>query len=466
MKFFICKDKSKFTKQQHVENYGDWYFIRDDKVEIWKFADHIVLYCGYLIEGDIEEVCSNFSFREANGNFFAVKLTTNDYDLSVDYFQNHKLFRSEKYGIEITNHLPYMTIKEADLVGEDLYLDRHGQEHSNAECTTFYDHVVIFNPLYNYRQDAKDAFAQEVWQDVEGLTEYIHQCMKDHSEVIKEKYPLRYCSLSDGLDSALQSLFFREDLQLLYSLDACKSKNQHEYLKRAQSNFPNTHHYTFLSKDNYQECLNHLVDSSCRQQACIPTYKHLKMQERLPDILMYGSNGNEMFVRDLLHHVLVLILKYYSYNTKHMEDMVKMDICSKSDMYGSAYWNDDKNAEEVFHKYIDEVICRLRDVPHKWIVDTLMRVCSPRLYNRAISANMDIMSSSIYNDRRIFHEFMKGRNDWLQTNAMDAPVQMAILDMYGYNFTTPRRCNSSSEDKLLYTTSQEATVESDMRQNI
>ena len=181
---------------------------------------------------------------------------------------------------------------------------------------------------------------------------------------------------------------------------------------------------------------------------------------------MYGSNGNEMFVRDLLHHVLVLILKYYSDNTQHMENMVKMDICSKSDMYGSAYRNDEENAEEVFHKYIDKVMCRLRDVPHKWIVDTLARICSPRLYNRAISANMDIMSSSIYNDRRIFHEFMKGRNDWLQTNAMEAPVQMAILDMYGYNFTTPRRCNSLGEDKLLYTTSQEATVESDLRQNI
>ena len=35
MKFFICKDKSKFTKKQTIESYGEWSFIRDAKVEMW-----------------------------------------------------------------------------------------------------------------------------------------------------------------------------------------------------------------------------------------------------------------------------------------------------------------------------------------------------------------------------------------------------------------------------------------------
>ena len=55
MKFFICKDKSKFTKKQTIESYGEWSFIRDTKVKMWVGPDHIVLYCGYLIEGDIKK---------------------------------------------------------------------------------------------------------------------------------------------------------------------------------------------------------------------------------------------------------------------------------------------------------------------------------------------------------------------------------------------------------------------------
>ena len=84
MRFFLCKDKSKFTKQQTIESYGEWYFIRDNKVKMWVGPDHIVLYCGYLIEGDMQEVCENFSFKEANGNFFAVKLVSSGLSLATE----------------------------------------------------------------------------------------------------------------------------------------------------------------------------------------------------------------------------------------------------------------------------------------------------------------------------------------------------------------------------------------------
>ena len=55
MRFFLCKDKSKFTKSQNIKQYGDWYFIHEDDVKVYEDNDHLVLYCGYLIEGDIKE---------------------------------------------------------------------------------------------------------------------------------------------------------------------------------------------------------------------------------------------------------------------------------------------------------------------------------------------------------------------------------------------------------------------------
>ncbi len=462
MKFFICNDRSKFTKLQ-PENYGGWFFIREPDVEIWEGEDCIVLYCGYLIEGDIQEVCKEFSFKEANGNFFAVKLTKDNYEISVDYFQNHKLFVSTKYGTEISNHIPYMTIEDIDHTRIWVESDDYGREYSDAARTTYYDHISIFNPQYNYIQDAKDSHAQEVWQDLDELTEYIHQCMQHHSEVIKEKYPLRYCSLSEGIDSALQSVFFPEDLQLLYTVDTADSEQHYDLIKLAQNNFPNTNRYTYKSRRNRKDCLTHLIDSSCRWTSIIPTFRHLNMQKIKPDIFMYGVNGNEMFVRDLIPHVLVLFLKYYSSDTSSMIDKIKSDIYDKGDMYGSAYTN---SVDYDFEGTVDTCIEMYRGLSYEEIEDILMILSTPKLYTRTISSNNNVLSASLYNDRRIFHEVMKGRNDWLETNAMDAPIMRAILDKYDYNFVTPRNCTLSADYEQLNYTAHEATVERDIRQNI
>ena len=144
MRFFLCKDKSKFTKSLSIEQYGDWYFIRDN-INVWEGPDYLVLYCGYLIEGDIIEACKNFSFNDENGNFFAIKLTKDTYEISLDYFQNHKIFVSDKYGIEISNYIPYMTIKEEDIINTtalDATKLKYEREFNVDE--TFYNHIKFF----------------------------------------------------------------------------------------------------------------------------------------------------------------------------------------------------------------------------------------------------------------------------------------------------------------------------------
>ena len=42
MRFFLCKDKSKFTKSLSIEQYGDWYFIRDN-INVWEGPDYIAV---------------------------------------------------------------------------------------------------------------------------------------------------------------------------------------------------------------------------------------------------------------------------------------------------------------------------------------------------------------------------------------------------------------------------------------
>lgn len=489
MRFFICKDKSKFTKDWNVEKFGDWYFMREDDVELFEGKDYIILWCGYLIEGDMRNVLKNFSFRNANGNFFAIKLTKTDYQIELDYFQNHKLFVGDKYGIEITNYMPYMTIKKEDIVRKHVVPDEHEREHTPAEKTTYYDRIFIYDPKYDYIGDAKKAFAQNFWHDQNELTEHIHKCMKQHSEVIKAKYPKRMSALSEGIDSCLQGQFFREDKQLLYILNPCDSGENHKkYIEYTASQFPDTHILTFEAKDNRQHCIDNLIDSSCRWQSMMPTLKQVKMQDEKPDMLMYGGNGNEMFCRDLIPHMLYLCLKYYEKDTEKMKENLLKDISGKHNLYGSMYsmpaeelgGGADANMVLTHHgfsalvnKFMGNMFGNeanrmhyLQKKSYEEFEYVLMNLTTPKLYTRVIAGNLNIMSSSLYSDRRIFYEFLKSEDRWLSGNAMDAPIQRALLDKYNYKFITPRNDIVGAPYEELYSTSYEATIDHDLEQNL
>ena len=480
MRFFICKDKSKFTKDWNIENFGDWYFIRENDVELFEGENFIVLYSGYLIDDDIHEVCKNFSFKKANGNFFAVKLTKDNYELALDYFQNHKLFIGNKHGIEITNYLSYMTIKKEDIVRTSVKPDQYERELSEAERTTYYDKIFIFDPDYDYVQDAKNAFAQEIWHDQAELTEYIHGCMKQHADIIKEKYPVRMCSLSEGFDSAVQGQFFKDDRQLLYIVEPCVSAENHKnYIKLAQKQFPDTHVMIYKTQDNRQNCLDHLTDSSCRWQSVMPTLMQVKMQDIKPDIIMYGSNGNEMFCRDLIPHMLFLCLQYYNTDKLKMKEDFLTDIRNKNNLYGSTYSilnpEEDQNSHHGFTAIVNKFVDKWFGSPNAHYLshkkyeefeDELINLTTPKLYTRVITGNINIMASSLYSDRKIFYEFLKSDNNVLSGTAMNAPTQRALLDKYNYKFTTPRNDIVFADYSELYNTSYEATIDHDLEQNI
>tara|TARA_Y100000389_G_scaffold710_2_gene756 strand:+ start:623 stop:2059 length:1437 start_codon:yes stop_codon:yes gene_type:complete len=478
MRFFLCNDKSKFTKSQNIKQYGDWYFIHEDDVKVYEDNNHLVLYCGYLIEGDIIEACKNFSFDDENGNFFAIKLTKDTYEISLDYFQNHKIFVADKYGIEISNYIPYMTINHEDVVRTE-YFDATELEFEREfeDFETFYGHIDSFIPSYDYLQDATDAFKQEIW-DSEELTEYVYNCMESHSSIIKENYPLRYCSLSEGIDSAVQSAFFYDDLQLLYDISPCDAGDIHlRCIKTQQKRFPNTQHYTWHTKDNKQNCLDYLTDSSCRWQSILPTCKQVASQDKKPDIVMYGVNGNEMFVRDFIPHMLLLCLTYYEHDTIKMKEKLHSEIDSKRSHYGVTYslpsdgnWiTTDTYVTAFMREYFKE---HIQEKPYLWkekqktFKHNFLMVTTPKLYTRMISNNNNVMCSSLYNDRRIFHEILKMKNHYLVSDIMNGPIQRSIINKFEQSFTTPSNDVLAADYDELYLTTYEATHERDLGQHI
>ena len=147
----------------------------DDKVQTYQGHDYLVLYCGYLIEGHLEDACRNLSFNEENGNFFAVKLTPDgDYQIFLDYFNNHKVFYADKYGIEISNWLPFMSCKQSDIVRKDLGYDYLAHELTPEENTTYFGHINSYIPPYDYLLDCERAWSEEKW-DPDDLAESGHR---------------------------------------------------------------------------------------------------------------------------------------------------------------------------------------------------------------------------------------------------------------------------------------------------
>jgi len=437
MKFFICEDNNKFFQPPFsVKSYGKWHFFHDDKVKLYEGNGYIVLYCGYLIEGDIEGACERWSFDDENGNFFAIKLTESEFDISVDYFQNHKIFTASKYGQEISNYLPYMTIKEGDVCRSGLEYDQHAREFSEKQNTTFYDHINSYIPPYDYVGDCRRALEEEQWTDPEALAEYIHECMEQHSNLIKSRYENRFISLSEGMDSALQSQYFRDDPQYMYSIDLCYAgEDGKKYKDITAKNFSDVTNEVMTVDGFGWATRKFLKDSSTRWATILPTMKQI-FESGDPDIVLYGVNGDEMFLRDLIPHMHLLMVSMKGED--NLKESLQKNLDKKKDHYGASYTLGDHKTPQT---YIDAWM-------EKWITEdidwdaaeyNMLKLLTPKLYTRAISANNDVIAASLYSDRRIYHEVFKTSMSFLLGNSMDSPIQRKILEKFNYTFITPHK---------------------------
>ena len=456
MKFFICDKSEKFTKTEY-NSFGKWHFYHDDKVSLYEGSDFIVLYCGYLIEGDIEEVVANFSFHQQNGNFFAVKLTKHDYEISIDYFQNHKIFVAEKYGIEITNHMPFMSCEKSD-VGLTRY-PLTEREFGIDENKTYYKHINAYMPDFDYVTDSKKAFASGGW-DFDELTEYIHSCMLQHSNVIKSKYKKRFISLSEGVDSLLQSQYFYDDPQYVYGI----SSEGEYWRKKAAKRFPNAR-YDVIPTDGEigkENTYKYFIDPSSRRQTILPTMKQISDCEQKPDIVLYGVNADEIFVKELNPHMFMVGLEFFF--DQNRKEILHKELVDKKNQYGIKYsLSDDmlRWANIFINKYIEnEKDCN----NFEYNFHTFL---TPKFYTRAISANNDVITGSLYNDRRFFHEFMKFPKDWLIENAMDIPFHKKILkEKFGKEIETPYKDAVDGDYTGIWDNHFDVTAPSCLEQNL
>ena len=449
MRFFICKDHTKFRKHEY-EQYGDWYYYTDSEVQVLDYPDYRVLFAGYLITGDVSEHGKSWSFSEANGNFFAIKLRAHDYEICLDYFQQHKIFVAHKYGTEISNWLPFMTISESDLVRRNL---GEGRELTPDKSVTFYDHIHTHQPDYDYWRDSQTALETESWPDLDQLTEYIHECMTQHSDVIKSLYKNRFISLSEGIDSVVQSQYFRSDPQYMYNVVPCRAGEHGRIWKSETAKHFDTVTLTEYDTDlGIPDVFEYLTDSSSRTVDALPTM--IQITDTQPDIVLYGVNGDEMFFKSLNAHLCLMLITN--------GDVSPSDIDAKRNHYGASL---SLGTTLMSSDYIDQWFQNKPTVTqaHARLIDEM----TPKTYNRHIACNCDVITTSLYNDRRIYHEVFKTPLSHLMGDVMNIPIQRKLLLKNDYKlFRTPfKDAVLASWEGMRYII-PEATIDRDTADNL
>jgi hypothetical protein len=120
---------------------------------------------------------------------------------------------------------------------------------------------------------------------------------------------------------------------------------------------------------------------------------------------------------------------------RDFRETLRQDAINRKEQYGSTY-----STSSDTEKWIDIFFRRFVDGEKDYenFQYNFYTLLTPKFYTRAISANNDVMSGSLYNDRRIFHEIMRLPLDWLIEHGMDAPFLKRLLkDKFNYDFTTP-----------------------------
>ena len=441
MKFLVCQDPQKI-KHHEVYQYHNYYYCHDDEVNVHTGADFVLLWQGYTIEQPIEELLNDWhAFKYANGNFFAVRITAASVDFALDYFNSHKLFQSDKYGFEMSNHLPWMTIREEDITRKALdYEPFIGREYDVEDRVTFFRHIQSLFPDFDYVGDAKHAYNSKVRNDPDELVDFIHECMESHANVIKQRYANRFICLSEGMDSVLQSHYFFDDPQHMYNIvPGVAGKDGVKYKDIVLQHFPDVSFQEFQMDRAREYTHTFLNDASTRWPSIVPTMKQIAENDTKPDIVLFGVNGDEMFFRGLIPHIQTLSFEYWHEDKDTVVQKIQEDVRAKQHQYGAAYTlGDEHTFEHTMRDFLNRWYSEERSL--KETEKAMLTWSTPIFYTRAISQNNEVIAASLYNDRRIYHEVLKCPKDWIREHGMDTPIQKKILkNKFNYELVTPHK---------------------------
>lgn len=484
MKFFVS-DNTKTNNK-----FGKWYYWHDDKCNVITKQDCIILYYGYAIEESLEDKVNNDwdNVKDVNGSYCCCKITKDKVEVLTDYFDTSKIFYNLKNGIEITNTFRLLTLDKKDIDLEETarrrklpdtysksgvftggnWLNYHPlamREHKFKErcpttCKTVFktafqlqsQHKLVVDTkvkqirLHDIHRDIQSALqAESKFETIRELQNYIVNQMKSHAQTIKSQYKNVACTLSEGIDSTLQNMFFPEAKQYSYHVvnpETVKLAYKKELYDKL--NFKNVIIGEFDNMRSQEYALKYAKDPTAYYYDFLPLYPMIKDADDKPDVLLVGSNADEMF----MHRVDYLASEVYEMMWQNdpttASAKTKEWLDENSNCYSTRKNIDDEQPywANLFDKE-NESDAYWHSCPNHFI-ESLSYKAACGLYSRHLSHELELPVTSLYQDRSICFEIMKLPLAKRIDVTKDCSIQKAILkDTFNVDFKTPYKDNAS-----------------------
>jgi len=498
LKFFIS------NKEKLTNKYGQWYWWADKKCNVTQNKEHLVIYSGYVIEEPIDEIVFRdpHLLENSNGTFWAVILTKTSVKVIVDYFCQSKIFYRQTDRIEITNAIYLFPFNSKDIdmpevmnrldipkkqrnykalttferfadINSEAIFDWGGytgsssslgiRQYSPSKCKTIFKNTFILEPdyclevvdnrlnikrIHNTRESIINALSPTTpaFNTSAEIEEYIHFCMDSHASVIKQNYKNITSSLSEGIDSVLQDQYFPDVERIMYNFDP--SNAPFDYKQRAIDKTKNKKCRVDqfpLDKDKISKIASEVMnDPSCFYWDTLPTQWQLTNLKSKPDVLLFGQNGDSVFMHQPHFYYKYMLAKQIPKNISVQQKLEEVNkaLNNFKDCYGSKdnLWDQPvKNWQETFYDMTKEELIKKIDIDSDdvWRED-FARKSTPGLYNREISHAGDILVTSLYCDKRMFYKVMSMPKNIMLESIREAQIQKNILkSKFNYNFETP-----------------------------
>jgi len=436
--------------------FGKWRYSHDKGVRTWSDGERLCLYYGYTIDGELEQLVRGEPelIPDGNGKFCVVMLWKDRMQVWVDYFCQSKVYYHTRDGLTVTNQIALLPLHQEDVdravvnrFAKGIYI--HSRlpyaissrvnnynflkewKHFTTNNTVF--HMTASVPpehclqhidgdtktvrTYDTKRDMTDALSRTLEWGTAQLEDRLHQCMEQHSSVIKKNYRNICSTVSEGIDSVLQDMYFEADSRLMYhpfddSVNADAHNRSLSWKTKIISQFEDRGVDVRLDlmpmSDLGVLTERHAVDVNLSFLDIVPTLWQIsKALPEKPELIMYGQNADEMFLHKMR----------FIRTLQHHEDMSQ---------YQGSYADGDKSPVKI-------------PTGESW-QDNMAHLAEVNLYNRDVENQTGVQTTSLYSDRRIFNLVHRMPQPvMLESMAHAAPQVNLLRDRFGFDFQTPSK---------------------------
>jgi len=362
------------------------------------------------------------------------------------------------------------------------------KQYDASQCMTFFNDVYLLQPdfmftavddkveiirIHDTYRDMISAMRSEAeYTDRDKLEEYIHKCFTEHSDIIKKQYKGKHIvsSVSEGIDSATQDVYFPDVKKIAYSFDPpnCPLDFKQDMVRywKERGNDVQWDIFDIRNENIAKITKDHIKDPTCFYWDSGPSYWQIGILDKKPDVILYGQCGDQMFLHKPFFYFEYMFcqmmkrkdltgeekLEQFNKEIKHFRNNFRADKIKEwtAENNVTNYYSSADNIleepkthtwESAFYGMTKEDLLKEleEDDQDGWMHD-FTKKATPPLYNREVSINADTLVTSLYCDKRIFFKIMNASNDVMIDSIKHCSIQKNILRKYhNYHIRTPSK---------------------------